>query len=125
MLTSLGHWAVRGGNHEDGAVHLRGTRDHVFHIVSVSWAVDVCVVTIFGFVFDVGCVDGDTAGLFFRSGVDLIIFFRLGEAFLSEGVGDGRGERSFAVIDVTDGPDVHVRLVPGEVFFSHVVWMGW
>jgi hypothetical protein len=29
------------------------------------------------------------------------------------------------VIDVTDGPDVHVRLVPGEVFFSHVVWMGW
>ena len=41
VLAGLGHDAVGGGDHEDRAVHLRGTGDHVLHIVSVAWAVNV------------------------------------------------------------------------------------
>ena len=43
---SLGHRAVRGRHHQDRAVHLRGARDHVLHVVRVTRAVDVGVVTV-------------------------------------------------------------------------------
>ena len=42
----LRHGAVCSGNHQDSAVHLSSTGDHVFHKVSVARAVDVGIVTI-------------------------------------------------------------------------------
>ena len=53
MLTGLRHWTVGSVNHENRAVHLSSTGDHVLHIVSVSWAIDVRIVTSFGFIFNV------------------------------------------------------------------------
>ena len=72
VLTGLRHGAVRGRNHQDRTVHLRGAGDHVFHIVSVAGAIDMRVVALVGLVLDVGGVDGDAALLFFGSGVDLV-----------------------------------------------------
>ena len=66
VLAGLRHRAVGGGTDQDGAVHLGGTGDHVLDVVGVARAVNVGVVTVGGFVFDVGGVDGDAAGLFFR-----------------------------------------------------------
>ena len=66
VLAGLGHGAVSGGYDQDGAVHLGGTGDHVFDVVGVARAVNVGVVTVGGFVFDVRGVDGDAACLFFR-----------------------------------------------------------
>ena len=122
VLTSLWHWAVSGGNDENGAVHLSSTSDHVLDIVSVSWAVNVGVVAVVGFVFDVGGVDGNTAGLFFWSGVDVGVALGLGEALLSESGGDSRRQSGLAMVNVTDGADVDVGLVTLEGFFSHVGW---
>jgi hypothetical protein len=78
VLAGLGHRAVSGGADQNGAVHLGSTGNHVLDVVSVARAVNVGVVTVGGFVFDVGGVDGDTAGLFFRRRVDLVV--RLGSA---------------------------------------------
>ena len=46
VFASLRHWAVSSVHHQNRAVHLRRTRDHVLHVVRVTRAVDVRVVTI-------------------------------------------------------------------------------
>jgi hypothetical protein len=48
----------------------------------VTGAVDVGVVPVGGFVFDVGGVDGDAARLFLRRGVDLVVGLGLTAEFL-------------------------------------------
>jgi hypothetical protein len=73
VLAGLGHGAVSGGAHQNGAVHLGGTGDHVLDVVGVAGAVDVGVVAVGRFVFHVGGVDGDAAGLFFGRRVDLVV----------------------------------------------------
>src|SRR6195256_3732611 len=52
VLPRLRHGAVRGGLHQDGTVHLGGAGDHVLDVVRVPRAVDVRVVPLLGFVFD-------------------------------------------------------------------------
>ena len=53
VLTGLRHGAVSGRHHQNGAVHLSGTRDHVLHIVSVAWAIDVRIVAVVSFILNV------------------------------------------------------------------------
>ena len=84
VFAGLRHRAVGSGNHEDGAVHLGSSGDHVLHIVGVSGAVNVGIVTVFRFVFNVGRGDGNAAFAFFGSGVDLVIAACFGETLLSE-----------------------------------------
>ena len=72
MLVGLGHGTVSSGYHEDGAIHLGGTRYHVLHIVGVSRAVYVSVVTRSGLVLDVSGVDGDTTLLLLGGVVDRV-----------------------------------------------------
>ena len=53
VLTRLGHRTIRSSNYDDSTVHLSSTRDHVLHIVSVTWAVNVSVVTVSRLVLNV------------------------------------------------------------------------
>ena len=121
VLTRLRHGAVGGGDHEDRAVHLRRTRDHVLHVVGVAGAVDVGVVTVLRLVLHVRDRDRDAALTLLRSLVDLVE----GRGLVQVGVlvvqhlGDRRGQRRLTVVDVTDGADVHVRLGPLELRLSH------
>ena len=46
VLARLRHGAVGGGDHQDGAVHLRRAGDHVLDVVGVARAVDVRVVAL-------------------------------------------------------------------------------
>src|SRR6202007_168076 len=101
-------------------------------------AVHVRVVPLVGLVLDVRDRDGDPALLLFLRVVDLV------EG--SEGVdfghpvvqhlGDRRGQRGLAVVDVPDGADVDVRLSPLELGLRHWFllvglrsprrgWVGW
>src|SRR5690606_8756160 len=73
VFTRLGHGAVSGRAHQDRAVHLGGAGDHVLDVVGVAGAVHVRVVAVGRFVLDVGGVDGDAAGLFFRRFVDHVV----------------------------------------------------
>ena len=119
MLLGLGHGAVGGGHHQDGAVHLGGTGDHVLHVVGVTRAVHVGVVTAVGLVLNVGGVDGDTALALFRGTIDLVVGLGLGHALFGQHVGDGGGQGGFAVVNVANGADVDVGFVPFELLASH------
>src|SRR5437660_964561 len=72
VLLGLRHRAVGRGDHEDRAVHLRGTGDHVLDVVSVTRAVDVRVVPVLGLVLDVCDRDRDAARLLLGRLVDLV-----------------------------------------------------
>jgi len=78
VLAGLGHWAVRGGYHENGSVHLRRACDHVFNIIGVARAVNVCVVAFLALVLNVRCVDGDASGFLLRGVVYLVEFLGTG-----------------------------------------------
>src|SRR6478735_7095395 len=123
VLTRLGHRAVGRRDHEDGAVHLRRTRDHVLDVVRVTGSVDVSVVTLLRLVLHVRDVDRDTALLLLRRLVDLVerregVQVRV---LVVQHLRDGRGQRRLAVVDVADRADVDVRLRPLELRLAHWV----
>jgi hypothetical protein len=81
----------------------------------VARAVDVRVVAVVRLVLDVRRGDGDAALLLLRSVVDLVERAGLTAVRVREDLGDGRRQGRLAMVDVTDGPDVDVRLVPLEI----------
>jgi hypothetical protein len=88
--------------HQDGAVHLRCTGDHVLDVVSVAGAVDVGVVAVGRFVFNVGGADGDAACFLFRCCIDLVIGFGLAAKLGRQYRGDGRCQRGLAMVNVAN-----------------------
>ena len=120
VLAGLGHRAVRRAHHEDRAVHLRRTGDHVLDIVGVAGTVDMRVVALVRLVFDVSRVDRDATLFFLRRVIDFRIALGRCEAFFGQNIGDGRRKSGLTVIDVSDGADVHVRFVAFECFLSHL-----
>src|SRR5690606_34446100 len=121
VLAGLRHGAVSSRADQDRAVHLGSTGDHVLHIVSVTRAVDVRVVTRRGIIFNVSRADGDTTSLFFRRVVNLVV--TLGSTAAAEhfgaDAGQGGGQRGLAMGNVTDGANVEVRFATFKFFFSH------
>src|SRR5450830_1162460 len=119
VFTGLGHRAVSSRAHQDSAVHLSGASDHVLHIVSVAGAVHVSVVAVGGFVLNVSGVDGDTAGLFFGRCVDLVVSLGFAAELGCQNGSDRSRQGGLAVVNVTDGADVHVRLGTFKLAFCH------
>ena len=119
VLAGLGHRAVSGRAHQDGAVHLGGAGDHVLDVVGVAGAVHVRVVTVLGLVLDVGGVDGDAARFFFRSRVNLVVGLGFAAELGRQHRGDGRRQRGLAMVHVTDRAHVDVRLRTFEFSFCH------
>ena len=119
VLTRLRHRAIGGRHDQDRAVHLGGAGDHVLHVIGVAGAIDVRVMAIGGLVLDVSRRDGDAAGLLFRRLVDLVVGGEGGATGFGQHLGDGRGQRGLAVVDVADRADVAVRLVARELLFTH------
>ena len=122
MLTGLGHRAVRGRHHEDRAVHLRRTRDHVLHEVGVPGAVDVRVMPLVRLVLDVSNRDRDDLGGITNGAAlrDVRVGLDLGEALARLAGKDRGGQGGFAVVDVADRANVNVRFLAFECTFSHV-----
>src|SRR3954447_168268 len=121
VLARLRHRAVSGRHDQDRAVHLGGARDHVLDVVRVTRAVDVRVVAVRRLVLDVRRVDRDAALLLLRRLVDLVeVGGGRAGAGLGQHLGDGCGQRRLAMVDVTDGADVEVRLVPLELLLGHL-----
>jgi hypothetical protein len=87
----------------------------------VAGAIDVRVVTVVGLVLHVGGRDRDAASLLLGGVVDLVEGPRLAAVLLRQNLGDGRGQGRLAMVDVTDGADVDMRLVPLELLLRHCV----
>lgn len=109
MLTGLWHLSVRGGNDNDGSVHVGGTSNHVLNVIGVTWAVDVGVMAGVGGVLNVSSGDSDTTLALFWSLVDGVVGKEVGEALVGLSLGDGSSEGGLSVIDVANG--TLVRLV--------------
>ena len=125
MLFGLSHGAVGSGNNKDSTVHLSGTSNHVFNIVSMAGAVDMGIVTAFdvsavlGLILNVSGVDGDTTLSLFRSLVDGSIVLELGKTLHGEGLGDGSGQSGLTMVNVTNGTDVNMGFGSVKMFFCH------
>src|SRR3546814_13324524 len=72
-----------------------------------DWSSDVCS----------SDLNRDAALALFRSLVDIGIVDARRAAGFSQHLGDGRGQRGLAMVAVTDGADVAVRLVPLKFSF--------
>ena len=109
MLPRLRHRPVGRRNHQDRAVHLRRSGDHVLRIVGVARAVDVRVVTVRRLILHVRHRDRDSALALFRSIVDRGRNARNDSfgLFFDSTLPDRRRQRRLAVVDVPDRP--HVR----------------
>ncbi|MNV97290.1 hypothetical protein D3C71_1923940 [compost metagenome] len=77
------------------------------------------VVATSGFVFHVCGVDRDTAGLFFRSRVDLVVSLGFAAELGRQHRGDGRRQCRLAMVHVTDRAHVDVGLGTFELTFCH------
>lgn len=98
VLTGLGHLTVRGGDNDDGTVHVGSTSNHVLDVIGVTRAVDVGVVAVIGRVLDVSGGDGDTTLSLLGSLVNGTILEEVGEALLGLSLGDGSGEGGLWII---------------------------
>src|SRR5664279_4641421 len=122
VLLRLRHRTISGGDNQDRAVHLGRAGNHVLDVVGVAGTVDVRVVPCFGQVLDVRDRDRDPALPLLRRLVDLVE--RLGVRvqrwiLVVQHARDGCGQRRLAMVDVTDGADVDVRLGPLELRLRH------
>ena len=77
------------------------------------------VVPVLGLVFDVGGVDGDAAGFFFRGRIDLVVGLGFAAVQLAQHGRQSCRQGGLAMIDVPDRPHVHVRLGALEFAFCH------
>ena len=120
MLTGLGHGTIGSSNDQDSAVHLSSTSDHVLDVVSMARAVNVSIVTSVGLILNVSGVDRDTTSTLLRSLIDVGVVHEVCVALQSQVLGDGGGQSGLAVVNVTDGADVNMRLRTVKFcLFSH------
>ncbi len=125
VLAGLGHGAIGGGDHQDGAVHLRRAGDHVLDVVGVPGTVDVGVVALGRLVLDVRGGNGDAALALLGGVVDLVVGARFPAKLLRLVRGDRRRQRGLAMVDVANRADVDVRLATLEFFFGHERLPAW
>ncbi len=122
MFPRLRHRTIRRRYHQNRAIHLRRSGDHVLDVVCMSRAIHVRVVPVRRFIFHVRNGNRDAALALFRRIVDRIerakLYLRV---VLRQNFGDRRRQRCLAVINVTDGPNVHVRLTALEFLLGHSV----
>ena len=125
VLTGLRHGTVGSSNHEDCAVHLCSTGNHVLDVVSVTGSVNVCVVTLLSLVLNVSDVNGNTALALLRSAVDhteVALFVQV-RVLVSQNLGDSSGQGGLTVVNVTNGTDVNLA-VAIECHREHCTTLG-
>jgi len=83
-------------------------------------AVNVCVVTVFGFVFDVSGVNRNTASFFFRSCVDLVVGFGFTAELLGKNGCDSGCKGCLTMVNVTDVSNVYMGLSTFVLFFCTI-----
>ena len=72
VLFCLSHNTICSSNYEDSTIHLSCTCDHVLNVVSMSWAVNVCVMSTLCLILNVSCRNCDTTLSFLWSFIDIL-----------------------------------------------------
>jgi len=118
-----------GGNHEDSAIGLGSSGNHIFNEISVSGGINDGDVEFFGFEFPEGDINGDTSfsfglefiehpGVFERSFTHFVGFFFefFDNSFIDTStlVDQVSSRGRFSGIDVSDDNDINVSLLFGH-----------
>ena len=120
MLFGLRHGPVGGRHHQNRAIHLRRSSDHVLDVVGVPRTIHMRVVPVGGLILHVRGGDGDAPLPLFRRIVNRIKRAELDlGVVLGQHLGDGRRQRGLPVVNVTDRPYVHVRFAAVKFFLCH------
>ena len=85
----------------------------------MAWAVNMGVMALVGLVLNMGGIDGDAALALLRSLIDVGIVNELGVALEAKHLGDSSSKRGLAVVNVTNGTNVYMRLIAIKLFFCH------
>ncbi|EAQ82618.1 ISxac3 transposase [Blastopirellula marina DSM 3645] len=123
VLLRLRHRTVSSRHNQNRSVHLGGAGDHVLHEVRVARAVNVGVVTVRGFIFDVRDRNGHRLGrVANRTALgDFGIRFVLRQTLGRLNGEDSAGRGGFAMVNVADGADIDVRLSSLKYVLGHVL----
>ena len=120
MLFCLSHNSVCCSYYKDSSIHLSSTSNHVLNVVSMSWAVNVCIVTFLCLILNVSSRNCDTTLSFFRSFIDVLEIYRSVTFYsVRKYFCDSSCQSSFTVVNVTDGSDVSMRFCSFKFSFSH------
>src|SRR5207245_6642320 len=121
VFAGLRHRAVGRADDQNSAVHLGCAGDHVLDVVGVAGTVDVGVVPLGRLVLHVGGRDSDRLGgiaIDAAFGDVLVVLGRRPVLLLRAGA-EGGGQGGLAMVDVTDGADVHVWFFAFEYSLCH------
>jgi hypothetical protein len=120
VLAGLRHRTVGRRHHQNRAVHLRRTGDHVLDVVGVAGAVDVGVVTVGRLIFHVRRGNRDTTSFFFRRVVDRIEApERVLRIVLRQRLRNRRRQRRLPVVNMANGANIDVRFRSVKFLFCH------
>ncbi|EEV20661.1 hypothetical protein TREVI0001_1831 [Treponema vincentii ATCC 35580] len=86
----------------------------------MSGTVDVCIVTLVGLILQVTGINGNTASLFLRRVIDLIIFQKFITILFCTISSDRCRKSCLTMVNVTDGTNIHVNFCSFELFLCHV-----
>ena len=120
VLSCLSHNTISSSYNKDSSIHLSSSCDHVLNVVSMSWAVNVCIVTFLCLVLNVSCRNCDTTLSLFRSFIDIFevlssVSFYSGRKYFC----DSCGQSCFTMVNVADGTNVTMRFCSLKLSFCH------
>ena len=119
VLARLRHRTVRRRHHQNGAIHLCRPGDHVLDVVGMTRAIDMRIVPVRRLVFDMRGRDRDPPRPLLRRLVDLVKRHKGRTPRLRQDLGDRRRQRRLAVVNMSNRPDVAVRLRPLKLRLRH------
>jgi len=120
VLTGLCHNTIGSCYYKNSGIHLSGTGDHVLYVVSMSGAVNVCVMSLLRLVLNVCGGNCDSTCLLFRCFIDLIECLCMSQTkSLSQNSSDSCRQCCLTMVNVSDGTDINMRLVSDELFLCH------
>ena len=122
MLSCLSHNTIRCSHNQDSAVHLSSTSDHVLNVVSMSWAVNVCIVSLLCLILNVSSRDSDTTLSLLWSLIDVLeIYLCVTSNSLCQNLCDCSSQSSFTVVNVSNGTNVTMWFSSVKLSFSHFI----
>ena len=85
----------------------------------MAGAIDVSIVAVRRFIFDVSRRNRDATRLLFRRLINLVIRRKLSAALLRQNLRNRGRQRRLAMVNVTNRSNVAMRLIPLEFLFGH------
>ena len=105
---------------KDSSIHLSSSCNHVLYVVSMSWAVNVCIVTFLCLVLNVSCRNCDTTFSLFWSFIDIFkVLCCVSWYSCCKCLCDSSCKSCFTVVNVTDSTDITMRFCSFKFSFSH------